>query len=141
MTFFSRAVLLFICGIVQIFFAAHLLFDWNILDLPSDLMFIPGILVLFTWAILSLDYHFGNKDSKVALYDEYIADRFYKLGAAGYSVTGLGLFGLFAIQDYSVWSWEAANAFILNLSAFFWIVFGSLIVIFSYGDYKESVDG
>ena len=89
MTFFSRAVLLFICGIVQIFFAAHLLFDWNILDLPSDLMFIPGILVLLTWAILSLDYHFGNKDSKVALYDEYIADRFYKLGAAGYSVTGL----------------------------------------------------
>ena len=62
MTFFSRAVLLFVCGIVQIFFAAHLLFDWNILDLPSDLMFIPGILVLLTWAILSLDYHFGNKD-------------------------------------------------------------------------------
>ena len=69
------------------------------------------------------------------------SDRFYKLGAAGYSVTGLGLFGLFAIQDYSAWSWEAANAFILNLSAFFWFVFGSLIVIFAYGDYRESVDG
>jgi hypothetical protein len=51
------------------------------------------------------------------------------------------LFGLFAIQDFSAWSWEAANAFILNLSAFFWFVFGLLIVIFSYGDYKESVDG
>ena len=140
MTFFSRAVLLFICGIVQIFFAAHLLFNWTILNLPSNLMFIPGILVLLTWAILSIDYHFGNKESKVALYDEYIADRFYKLGAAGYSLTGLGLFALFAIQDYSA-SWEAANAFILNLSAFFWFVFGSLIVIFSYGDYKESVDG
>ena len=110
MTFFSRAVLLFICGIVQIFFAAHLLFNWTILNLPSNLMFIPGILVLLTWAILSLDYHFGNKESKVALYDEYIADRFYKLGAAGYSLTGLGLFTLFAIQDYSAWSWEAANA-------------------------------
>ena len=56
MTFFSRAVLLFICGIVQIFFAAHLLFDWSIFELPSDLMFIPGIFVLITSAILSIDY-------------------------------------------------------------------------------------
>ena len=56
MTFFSRAVLLFICGIVQIFFAAHLLFDWSILKLPSDLMFIPGVFVLLAWAILSIDY-------------------------------------------------------------------------------------
>ena len=141
MTFFSRAVLLFICGIVQIFFAAHLLFNWTILNLPSNLMFIPGILVLLTWAILSLDYHFGNKESKVALYDEYIADRYYKIGAAGYAMTGIGVFVLYSIQDYSKWSLEAANAFIYDLAAFLWFVFGSLIVIFSYGDYKESVDG
>ena len=76
MTFFSRALLLFITGIVQIFFAAHLLFNWTILDLPSDLMFIPGILVLLTSAVLTIDYYFGNKDNRVALYDEYIADRY-----------------------------------------------------------------
>ena len=141
MTFFSRAVLLFICGIVQLFFAAHLLFDWNILDLPSDLMFIPGILVLLASAVLTIDYYFGNTNNRVVLYDEYIADRYYKIGAAGYAMTGIGVFVLYSIQDYSKWSLEAANAFILNLSAFFWFVFGSLIVIFSYGDYKESVDG
>jgi hypothetical protein len=48
---------------------------------------------------------------------------------------------LFAIQDFSNWNLQAANEFILNLSAFLWFVFGALIVIFSYGDYKESVDG
>ena len=141
MTFFSRAVLLFICGIVQILFAAHLLFDWSILELPSELMFIPGIFVLVTWAVLSIDYHFGKKEKTNALYDEYIADRYYKLGAAGFSIFGLGIFGLFAIQDFSNWSLQAANEFILNLSSFLWFVFGALIVGFSYGDYKESVDG
>ena len=141
MTFFSRALLLFITGIVQIFFAAHLLFNWTILDLPSDLMFIPGILVLLTSAVLTIDYYFGNKDNRVALYDEYIADRYYKLGAAGYAVTGIGIFILYSTQDYSTWSFEAANEFIYDLAAFLWLVFGSLIVIFSYGDYRESVDG
>ena len=141
MTFFSRALLLFITGIVQIFFAAHLLFNWTILDLPSDLMFIPGILVLLASAVLTIDYYFGNRDNRVVLYDEYIADRYYKIGAAVYAMTGIGVFVLYSIQDYSKWSLEAANAFIYDLAAFFWFVFGSLIVIFSYSDYKESVDG
>ena len=141
MTFFSRAVLLFICGIVQIFFAAHLLFDWSILKLPSNLMFIPGVFVLITSAILSIDYYFGKKETSKALYDEYIADRYYKLGTAGFSIFGLGIFSLFAIQDFSNWNLQAANEFILNLSSFLWFVFGALIVIFSYGDYRESVDG
>ena len=39
-------------------------------------MFIPGILVLLTSAVLTIDYYFGNKDNRVALYDEYIADRY-----------------------------------------------------------------
>ena len=141
MTFFSRALLLFVTGIVQIFFAAHLLFNWTILDLPSDLMFIPGILVLLASAVLTIDYYFGNRDNRAVLYDEYIADRYYKIGAAGYAMTGIGVFVLYSIQDYSKWSLETANAFIYDLAAFFWFVFGSLIVIFSYGDYKESVDG
>lgn len=141
MTFFLRAILLFICGIVQIFFAAHLLFDWSILELPSDLMFIPGIFVLITSAILSIDYYLGKKETSKALYDEYIADRYYKLGAAGFSIFGLGIFSLFTIQDFSNWNLQAANEFILNLSSFLWFVFGALIVIFSYGDYRESVDG
>ena len=79
--------------------------------------------------------------NRVALYDEYIADRYYKLGAAGYAITGIGIFVLYSIQDYSAWSFEAANGFIYDLAAFLWLVFGSLIVIFSYGDYRESVDG
>tara|TARA_B100001109_G_scaffold160538_1_gene130698 strand:- start:120 stop:434 length:315 start_codon:yes stop_codon:yes gene_type:complete len=104
-------------------------------------MFIPGVFVLMTSAILSIDYYFGKKEKSKALYDEYIADRYYKLAAAGFSIFGLGIFGLFAIQDFSNWNLQAANEFILNLSAFLWFVFGALIVIFSYGDYRESVDG
>ena len=92
-------------------------------------------------SVLSIDYHFGKKEKTKTLYDEYIADRYYKLGAAGFSIFGLGIFGLFAIQDFSNWSLQAANEFILNLSSFLWFVFGALIVVFSYGDYKESVDG
>ena len=142
MTFFSRAVLLFICGIVQIFFAAHLLFDWNILDLPSDLMFIPGILVFLGSGYLTFSYYFlSDEQSNNALYDEFTALRYYKLATAGYVINGIGIFVLYSMQDWSNWSYELANNMIYQIAAFAWLIFGVLLVWFSIGDYQESKSG
>ena len=53
--------MLFLCGVVQVFFAIHLLFDLGILQLPSNLMFIPGILIILTSIVLVISYYYGKE--------------------------------------------------------------------------------
>ena len=91
--------MLFLCGVVHVFFAIHLLFDLGILQLPSNLMFIPGILIILTSIVLVISYYYGKKGINDKLYDEYTADRFYRLGNLGYALSGIGLFIIFSIQD------------------------------------------
>ena len=80
MNFYIRFLMLFLCGVVQVFFAIHLLLDLDIFQLPSDLMFIPGVLIILTSIVLVLSYYYGNEEINNKLYDEYAADRFYRLG-------------------------------------------------------------
>ena len=73
MTFLRRSFLLFICGIVQVFFSITVLmvvlhfipFD----DQLSKLMFFPGVLIIITSAYMTLSYYFGNQENNAALYD------------------------------------------------------------------------
>ena len=147
MTYFKRFLIIFICGIVQIFYAAYLLLnlfgyniDWHISN--HDLfMFIPGILVFVGSGILTASYYLGDKKINNILYDEYTALRYYKIAAAGYALNGIGIFILFSIQDWSNWNFQNANNMIYQIAAFAWLTFGLLLTIFSIGDYKEYRNG
>ena len=146
MTFFTRFLIVFICGIVQILFAAYsalilygISIDWHINN--RIFMFIPGILIFASSAILTASYYLGDKKANNILYDEYTALRYYKIAAAGYALNGIGIFMLFSIQDWSNWSFQSANNMIYQIAAFAWLTFGVLLTIFSIGDYKEYKNG
>ena len=147
MTYFKRFLIIFVCGIVQIFYATYLLLnlfgysiEWHISN--HDLfMFIPGVLVFVGSGILTASYYLGDKKNNNILYDEYTALRYYKIAAIGYAVNGIGIFILFSIQDWSNWSFQSANNMIYQIAAFAWLVFGILLTIFSIGDYKEFKNG
>ena len=146
MTFFTRFLIIFVCGIVQILFAAYsalilygISIDWHINN--RIFMFIPGILIFASSGILTTSYYLGDKKANNILYDEYTALRYYKIAAAGYALNGIGIFMLFSIQDWSNWSFQSANNMIYQIAAFAWLTFGVLLTIFSIGDYKEYKNG
>ena len=146
MTFFTRFLIIFVCGIVQILFAAYsalilygISIDWHINN--RIFMFIPGILIFASSAILTASYYLGDKKANNILYDEYTALRYYKIAAAGYALNGIGIFILFSIQDWPNWSFQDANNMIYQIAAFAWLTFGVLLTIFSIGDYKEYKNG
>ena len=147
MTFFKRFLVLFICGAVQVFFAAYLLLEllgfdlaWHLVN--HDIMFIPGILVFLGSGYLTFSYYFlSNEQSNNALYDEFNALRYYKLATAGYVINGVGIFILYSIQDWSNWSFELANNMIYQIAAFAWLIFGVLLVWFALGALRESRNG
>ena len=146
MTYFRRFLILFICGITQIFFAVYLLLELFGFNLGFHLtnhgyMFIPGILILASSGLLTVSYYFGDTKTNNSLYDEYTAIRYYKLGAVGYALNGIGIFLLFSFQDWSNWSFQSANAMIYQIASFAWLIFGILLVWFSLGDYKEYKNG
>ncbi len=145
MTYLSRFLYLFICGTVQIFFGAYLFLELMGADLgwpiKGNAMFIPGILIFITSGILTVSYYFGDRKKNNALYDEYTALRYYKIGAIGYALNGIGIFILFSIQDWSNWDLQSANRMIYQIASFAWLIFGILIVWFSLGDYKEHKNG
>ena len=145
MTYLSRFLYLFICGIVQIFFGAYVFLELMGADLgwpiKGNAMFIPGILIFITSGILTASYYFGDRKKNNALYDEYTALRYYKIGAIGYALNGIGIFILFSIQDWSNWDLQSANRMIYQIASFAWLIFGILIVWFSLGDYKEHKNG
>ena len=145
MTYLSRFLYLFICGMVQIFFGAYVFLELMGADLAwpikGNAMFIPGILIFITSGILTASYYFGDTKKNNALYDEYTALRYYKIGAIGYALNGIGIFILFSIQDWSSWDLQSANRMIYQIASFAWLIFGILIVWFSLGDYKEYKNG
>ena len=104
-------------------------------------MFIPGILIILTSIVLVLSYYYGNEEINNKLYDEYAADRFYRLGNLGYALNGIGLFIIFSIQDYQNWDIQIASYMILQIAAYAWLVFGVLLIWFAIGDYRESQHG
>ena len=139
-------MIVFVCGIVQIFYATYLLLDlfgislgWHINN--HIFMFVPGLLVFVSSGILCVSYYFGNKKTNNILYDEYTALRYYKIAAIGYVLNGIGIFILFSIQDWANWNFQNANNMIYQIAAFAWLTFGVLLTVFSIGDYKESKDG
>jgi len=145
-TFFKRFLIVFVCGIVQIFYATYLLLDlfgislgWHINN--HIFMFVPGLLVFVSSGILCASYYFGDKKTNNILYDEYTALRYYKIAAIGYVLNGIGIFILFSIQDWANWNFQNANNMIYQIAAFAWLTFGVLLTVFSIGDYKESKDG
>ena len=145
MTYLNRFLYLFICGTVQIFFGAYLFLELMGADLDwpikGNAMFIPGILIFITSGILTASYYFGDRKKNNALYDEYTVLRYYKIGAIGYALNGIGIFILFSIQDWSNWDLQSANRMIYQIASFAWLIFGILIVWFSLGDYKEHRNG
>ena len=147
MTFFKRFLVLFISGAVQVFFATYLLLELLGLGLGwhlayHNIMFVPGILIFLGSGYLTVSYYFfSDEKANNSLYDEFTAVRYYKLGAAGYAINGIGIFILYSIQDWSNWNFELANNMIYQIAAFAWLIFGILLVWFSVGDYKESKSG
>ena len=146
MTYFKRFLIIFICGIVQIFYAVYLLLNqfgfylsWHIDN--HIFMFIPGILVLVGSGILTASYYIGDSKNNNILYDEYTALRYYKIAAVGYALNGVGIFILFSIQDWANWNFQNANNMIYQIAAFAWLTFGILLTLFSIGDYKEYKNG
>ena len=146
MTYFKRFLIVFVCGIVQIFYATYLLLDlfgislgWHINN--HIFMFVPGLLVFVSSGILCVSYYFGDKKTNNILYDEYTALRYYKIAAVGYVLNGIGIFILFSIQDWANWNFQNANNMIYQIAAFAWLTFGILLTIFSIGDYKEYKNG
>ena len=140
MTYFKRFLIVSTCGLAQIFFASYLLLDLLNLSsfgLPSNAMFIPGVLIILGSGYLCASYYFGDKKINNILYDEYSALRYYKLGAIGFGLNGCGIFVIFSIQDWSNWDLASANAMIYQIAALAWAIFGILMLIFSWGDLKE----
>ena len=141
MTYFTRFLIVSICGLTQIFFASYLLlglFNLSLFSLPSDAMFIPGVLIILGSGYLCASYYFGDKKMNNILYDEHSALRYYKLGSIGYALNGFGIFIIFSIQNWSNWDLASANAMIYQIAALAWAIFGILMLIFSLGDLKES---
>ena len=140
-TYFTRFLIVSICGLTQIFFASYLLlglFNLSFFSLPSDAMFIPGVLIILGSGYLCASYYFGDKKMNNILYDEYSALRYYKLGATGYALNGFGIFIIFSVQNWSNWDLASANAMIYQIAVLAWAIFGILMLIFSLGDLKES---
>ena len=64
MTHMRRSLLVFISGATQIFFALHVLLkiaNVDIIQLPSEAMFIPGIIIFLASGYLTASYYFGDK--------------------------------------------------------------------------------
>jgi|TARA_B100001758_G_C17758644_1_gene278958 hypothetical protein len=140
MSFFRRFLIVSVCGVVQIFFASYVLLgllNLNFFELPSDSFLLPGILIILGSSYLTISYYLGDKKLNNMLYDEYSALRYYKLGAIGYAINGFGVFLIFSMQDWSNWDLVSANRMIYQIAAFAWMVFGFLMLIFSWGDYQE----
>ena len=140
MSYFRRFLIVSICGVVQIFFASYVLLELlnlNFFELPSDSFLLPGILIILGSSYLTISYYLGDKKLNNILYDEYSALRYYKLGAIGYAINGFGVFLIFSMQDWSNWNLVSANRMIYQIAAFAWMVFGFLMLIFSWGDYQE----
>ena len=140
MSYFRRFLIVSVCGVVQIFFASYVLlglFNLNFFELPSDSFLLPGILIILGSSYLTISYYLGDKKLNNMLYDEYSALRYYKLGAIGYAINGFGVFLIFSMQDWSNWDLVSANRMIYQIVAFAWMVFGFLMLIFSWGDYQE----
>ena len=140
MSYFRRFLIVSICGVVQIFFASYVLLELlnlNFFELPSDSFLLPGILIILCSSYLTISYYLGDKKLNNILYDEYSALRYYKLGAIGYAINGFGVFLIFSMQDWSNWNLVSANRMIYQIAAFAWMVFGFLMLIFSWGDYQE----
>ena len=140
MSYFRRFLIVSICGVVQIFFASYVLLELlnlNFFELPSDSFLLPGILIILGSSYLTISYYLGVKKLNNMLYDEYSALRYYKLGAIGYAINGFGVFLIFSMQDWSNWNLVSANRMIYQIAAFAWMVFGFLMLIFSWGDYQE----
>ena len=140
MSYFRRFLIVSICGVVQIFFASYVLLELlnlNFFELPSDSFLLPGILIILGSSYLTISYYLGDKKLNNMLYDEYSALRYYKLGAIVYAINGFGVFLIFSMQDWSNWNLVSANRMIYQIAAFAWMVFGFLMLIFSWGDYQE----
>jgi len=140
MSYFRRFLIVSVCGVVQIFFASYVLLgllNLNFFELPSDSFLLPGILIILGSSYLTISYYLGDKKLNNMLYDEYSALRYYKLGAIGYAINGFGVFLIFSMQDWSNWDLVSANRMIYQMAAFAWMVFGFLMLIFSWGDYQE----
>ena len=140
MSYFRRFLIVSICGVVQIYFASYVLLELlnlNFFELPSDSFLLPGILIILGSSYLTISYYLGDKKLNNMLYDEYSALRYYKLGAIGYAINGFGVFLIFSMQDWSNWDLVSANRMIYQIAAFAWMVFGFLMLIFSWGDYQE----
>ncbi|MBS66382.1 MAG: hypothetical protein CMD61_02475 [Gammaproteobacteria bacterium] len=140
MSYFRRFLIVSVCGVVQIFFASYVLLgllNLNFFELPSDSFLLPGILIILGSSYLTISYYLGDKKLNNMLYDEYSALRYYKLGAIGYAINGFGVFLIFSMQDWSNWDLVSANRMIYQIAAFAWMVFGFLMLIFSWGDYQE----
>ena len=140
MSYFRRFLIVSVCGVVQIFFASYVLLgllNLNFFELPSDSFLLPGILIVLGSSYLTISYYLGDKKLNNMLYDEYSALRYYKLGAIGYAINGFGVFLIFSMQDWSNWDLVSANRMIYQIAAFAWMVFGFLMLIFSWGDYQE----
>ena len=140
MSYFRRFLIVSVCGVVQIFFASYVLLELlnlNFFELPSDSFLLPGILIILGSSYLTISYYLGVKKLNNMLYDEYSALRYYKLGAIGYAINGFGVFLIFSMQDWSNWNLVSANRMIYQIAAFAWMVFGFLMLIFSWGDYQE----
>ena len=140
MSFFKRFLIVSVCGLVQIFFASYVLLgllNLNFFELPSGSFLLPGILIILGSSYLTISYYLGDKKLNNMLYDEYSALRYYKLGAIGYAINGFGVFLIFSMQDWSNWDLVSANRMIYQIAAFAWMVFGFLMLIFSWGDYQE----
>ena len=140
MSYFRRFLIVSVCGVVQIFFASYVLLgllNLNFFELPSDSFLLPGILIILGSSYLTISYFLGDKKLNNMLYDEYSALRYYKLGAIGYAINGFGVFLIFSMQDWSNWDLVSANRMIYQIAAFAWMVFGFLMLIFSWGDYQE----
>ena len=142
MSYFRRFLIVSVCGVVQIFFASYVLLgllNLNFFELPSDSFLLPGILIILGSSYLTISYYLGDKKLNNMLYDEYSALRYYKLGAIGYAINGFGVFLIFSMQDWSNWDLVSANRMIYQIAAFAWMVFGFLMLIFSWGDYQENL--
>ena len=140
MSYFRRFLIVSVCGVVQIFFASYVLLgllNLNFFELPSESFLLPGILIILGSSYLTISYYLGDKKLNNMLYDEYSALRYYKLGAIGYAINGFGVFLIFSMQDWSNWNLVSANRMIYQIAAFAWMVFGFLMLIFSWGDYQE----
>ena len=114
MSYFRRFLIVSICGVVQIFFASYVLLELLNLffELPSDSFLLPGILIILGSSYLTISYYLGDKKLNNSI-DEYSA---------------LSLFGNKPFRRIRM---------IYQIAAFAWMVFGFLMLIFSWGDYQE----